>query len=172
MKRSVYQIAVITLLVFVWSTGSMAEDKIGFINMKEILRNSSTGQKAIKNLKKLSEQEEKLIKSSEKDIKKMREELEEEGAQMTQSVRNEKIYAYKKKLREVESKVNDADEDLKRQDQEMIQKMLPDIMKIVQSIAEKEKYTMILDVATKSFPYYDKRYDISEKVIKELNKTK
>jgi outer membrane protein len=171
-KRSICLIAMITILIFVWNADLRAENKIGFINMKEILRSSSTGQKAIKNLKKLSEQEEKLIKSSEKELQKMKEELEEKGAKMTTSVRNEKVYAYKKKLREYELQVNDVGEDLKRQDQETVQKMLPEIMKIVQSIAEKEKYTMILDVATMAFPYYDRKYDISEKVIKEFNKTK
>lgn len=172
MTRRVYLAVVIALLVFVWSTSSMAEDKIGFINMKEILRNSNAGQKAIKNLKKLSEKSEKQIKSAEKDLVDMKEKLEEESSGMTASQRDEKAKIYYRKLRDFELKIGDADEELKRQDQETTQKMLPDILKAVQTVAEKEKYTMILDVATQDYTYYDKEHDISRKVIEEFNKMK
>lgn len=172
MKRKIYMIAAVVLMVFVWSTGSMAEDKIGFINLQEILRKSNAGKKTIKSLEKLTDKERNQIQATEKALLKMKEDLEENGAAMTASERSEKMFAYKKKLREYESHVSDADNTIKRQDQEAVQKMLPDIMKIVQSIAVKEKYTMILDVATASYPYYDRERDISDKVINEFNKTK
>jgi len=171
-KRSVDLMAVIALLIFVGSSIAIAEDKIGFINLKEILWNSATGQKSIKSLEKITDKERKQIQATEKTILKMKEDLEENGAGMTANERSEKVLAYRKKLREYGSKVSDADESIKRQDQEITQKMLPEILKVVQSIAAKEKYTAILDVATKDYPYYDKDRDISKKVIQEFNKTK
>jgi outer membrane protein len=172
MKRNFYLIAIVALLIFIWNTGLWAEDKIGFINLKEVLRNSSTGQKSIKSLEKLTEKEGKQIKATEKALLKMKEELEKDSAEMTANEKSEKVFEYRKKLREYELQISDADESIKRQDNEITQKMLPDILKIIQSIAEKEKYTMVLDVATANYPYYDKKNDISEKVIKEFNKKK
>ena len=45
-------------------------------------------------------------------------------------------------------------------------------MKIVRTIAEKEKFTLVIDVATMPVPYYDKENDFSKKVIEEFNKSK
>ena len=52
MKRSIYLMTVITLLVFLWSASSLAADKIGFINLQEIMQNSNAGKKAAEDFKK------------------------------------------------------------------------------------------------------------------------
>ena len=68
--------------------------------------------------------------------------------------------------------VNDTNEKLKKRDQEMTQKLVPEIMKIVHAIAEKEKYTLVIDLATAPMPYHAKENDFSQKVIEEYNKAK
>jgi outer membrane protein len=49
---------------------------------------------------------------------------------------------------------------------------MPGIIKIVRSIAEKEKFTLVIDVATMPLPYYAKENDFSKRVIEEFNKVK
>ena len=172
MKRSFYLMAVIISLVFVWSTSSFAVDKIGFINLQEIMQNSNAGKKAAEEFKKFYEKETQEIKSSEKELKKMKDELEKQSSIMTQSSQKEKETAYQKKLRDYQLLVNDTNEEPKKRDQEMTQKLMPGIMKIVRTIAEKEKFTLVIDVATMPIPYYAKENDFSKKVIEEYNKLK
>ena len=172
MKRSFYLMTVITVLVFFWSGSSFAADKIGFINLQEIMQNSTAGKKAGDEFKKFYEKETQEIKSAEKELKTMKDELEKQSSIMTQSSRNEKEAAYQKKLRDYQLLVNDTNEELKKRDQEMTQKLMPGIIKIVRSIAEKEKYTLVIDVATMPIPYYSKENDFSKTVIDEYNKTK
>jgi len=172
MKKSIYLFAVVTLLIFTWSTSAPAADKIGFINLQEIMQNSTAGKKAAEDFKKFYEKETQEIKSSEKELKKMKEELEKQSSIMTQASRSEKEAAYQKKLRDYQLQVNDTNEELKKRDQEMTQKLMPGIIKIVRSIAEKEKYTLVIDVATMPIPYFAKENDFSKKVIDEFNKTK
>ena len=172
MKRSFYLMAVIISLVFVWSTSSFAVDKIGFINLQEIMQNSNAGKKAAEEFKKFYEKETQEIKSSEKELKKMKDELEKQSSIMTQSSQKEKETVYQKKLRDYQLLVNDTNEELKKRDQEMTQKLMPGIMKIVRTIAEKEKFTLVIDVATMPVPYYAKENDFSKKVIEEYNKLK
>ena len=172
MKRSFYLMAVIISLLFVWSTSSFAVDKIGFINLQEIMQNSNAGKKAAEEFKKFYEKETQEIKSSEKELKKMKDELEKQSSIMTQSSQKEKETVYQKKLRDYQLLVNDTNEELKKRDQEMTQKLMPGIMKIVRTIAEKEKFTLVIDVATMPVPYYDKENDFSKKVIEEFNKLK
>jgi outer membrane protein len=172
MKRSFYLMAVIISLLFVWSTSSFAVDKIGFINLQEIMQNSNAGKKAAEEFKKFYEKETQEIKSSEKELKKMKDELEKQSSIMTQSSQKEKETVYQKKLRDYQLLVNDTNEELKKRDQEMTQKLMPGIMKIVRTIAEKEKFTLVIDVATMPIPYYAKENDFSKKVIEEFNKLK
>jgi outer membrane protein len=172
MKKSIYLIAVITLLVFVCNSSSLAGDKIGFINLQEIMQISNTGKKAAEDFKKYYDKETLEIKSAEKELKKMKDDLEKQGSIMTQSSKNEKEAAYQKKLRDYQLLVNDTNEELKNRDKEMTQKLMPEIIKIVRSIAEKEKYTLVIDVATMPIPYYAKEGDFSKKVIEEFNKAK
>ena len=172
MKKNIYLMTIITLLIFVWSATSLAADKIGFINLQEIMQKSNAGKKAQDDFKKFYEKETLEIKSSEKELKKIKEDLEKQSSIMTQSSRSEKEAAYQKKLRDYQLLVNDTNEELKKRDQEMTQKLMPGIIKIVRSIAEKEKYTLVIDIATMPVPYYAKENDFSKKVIDEFNKTK
>ena len=171
MKRSIYLMTIITLLVFVWSASSLAADKIGFINLQEIMQNSNAGKKASEDFKKFYEKETQEIKSSEKELKKMKEDLEKQSSIMTQNSRTEKEAAYQKKLRDYQLLVNDTNEELKKRDQEMTQKIMPEIIKIVRSVAAREKYTLVIDVETMPVPYYDKRNDFTDKVIEDYNKS-
>lgn len=172
MKRMIYLVAVIMMFVFVWSTSALAVDKIGFINLQEIMQDSVAGKKATEDFKKFYEKETQEIKNAEKELKKMKDDLEKQGSIMTPGSRSEKEAAYQKKMRDYQLLVNDTNDELKKRDQEMTQKLMPGIIKIVRSIAEREKYTMVIDVATMPIPYYAKESDISKKVVEEFNKVK
>lgn len=172
MKNFFYLTAIMTMLVFAWSANVLAADKIGFINLQEIMQTSNAGKKAADEFKRFYEKETQEIKSMENQLKKMKDELEKQGSVLTQSSRSEKEAAYQKKMRDYQLLVNDTNEELKKRDQEMTQKLMPGIIKIVRSIAEREKYTLVIDVATMPIPYYAKENDFSNKVIEEFNKTK
>jgi outer membrane protein len=172
MKKSIYLMAIITALIFVWSTVSLAADKIGFINLQEIMQKSNAGKKAAEDFKKYYDKETQEIKNAEAELKKMKEELEKQGSLMPQNKKSEKEAAIQKKMRDYQLLVNDTNEELKKRDQEMTQKLMPGIIKIVRSIAEKEKYTLVMDVATMPIPYHAKENDFSNTVIEEFNKVK
>jgi len=171
MKRNIYVMAGIVLLLFVWSSNSLAADaKIGFINVREIIQTSNAGKKAGEELKKVAERKQSEISSAEKELKGLKEDLAKKSSVMTAAARREKETKYQKSLRDYQLLVNDANEDLQKKDQEIFQKLMPEILKIIRSIAEKEKYTLIIDVATMPVPYFDKTTDLSKRVIEEYNK--
>lgn len=172
MKRSIYLMAFAALLVFVWSPGSFAADKIGFINLQEIMQESIAGKKAADDFKKYFEKESQKIKTMETQLKKMKDELDKQGSVLTPASRSEKEAAYQKQMRDYQLLVNDTNEELKRRDQEMFQKLMPGISKIIRAIAEKEKYTLVIDPATMPILYYDKEGDFSKRVLDEFNKVK
>ena len=172
MKRNIYLLGGIILLLFVWSTNSLATDKIGFINMREIIQNSTEGKEAGEDLKKVAEKKQDSISSAEKELKEMNDELNKQNSGLTANELRDKEAAYQKKLRDYQLLVKDANEELRRRDVELAQKLLPGIVKIVRAIAEKEKYTFVIDIASTPVAYYSKENDFTKKVIEEYNKSK
>ncbi|KAF0159241.1 MAG: hypothetical protein FD159_711 [Syntrophaceae bacterium] len=170
MKRNICLIAGLVLLIIVWANTSFAADRIGFINIQEIIQTSNVGKKAAEEFKKLVEKKQVNVKDMENEVKKMKDELDKQGAILTASARSDKEAAYQRKLRDYQILVDDTNKELQKRDQEYSQKIIPDILKVVRAIAEKEKYTLILDISTMPMPYHDKANDISKKVIEDFNK--
>lgn len=163
-------VAGLVLLIFVWSNASFAADKIGFVNLRDVMQNSTAGKKASDDIKNFVEKKKASIKPMENEIKKMKDDLDKQSSVMTASARSDKEAAYQRKLRDYQILVEDTNRELQKRDQEYAEKMVPEIAKIVRSIAEREKYTVILD--STQVLYFDKVNDISKKVIDEYNKKK
>ncbi|MFO7570145.1 MAG: OmpH family outer membrane protein [Smithellaceae bacterium] len=171
MKKNIGLIAGCILLVLACSSVSFAQDKIGFINVREIIKNSNAGKKAADEFKKIADKKQAEVTAAEKELQAMKDDLEKKSSIMTAAARREKETDYQKKVRDYQLLINDAQEDLGKRDQEMFQKLIPDIWKAVSVIAQREKLTLVLDVATLPVPYYDKSRDINKQVIEEFNKT-
>jgi outer membrane protein len=172
MKKNIYMIAGFILMSFVLvsTNGYAADSKIGFINLREIMQNANEGKKAGEEFKKLYDKKHEGIAAAESDLKKLKDELDKQGPIMTETARREKGTTYQRKLRDYQLLVEDTNKELKGRDEEITSKLIPQITKIVRKVAEKEKYTLVIDVASMPVPYYAKESDISKKVIEEVNK--
>jgi outer membrane protein len=138
--------------------------------MQQIIQGSAAGKKAAEDFKKFLEKKQEGIKAAENEVKKLKDELDKQGAVMTASARSDKEAAYQRKMRDYQILVDDTNKELQKRDQEYSQKLIPEILKVVRTIAEREKYTLILDISTMPMPYHDKANDISRKVIEDFNK--
>jgi outer membrane protein len=172
MKRNIYMIAGFTLLLFIMSNSAFAAEKIGYVNIPEILKNSNSGKKAAEEFKALAEKKSAPAKSLENELRKMKDELEKQGSMMSDSARRDKESAFQKKTRDYQLMAQKINEDLQKRDQEIFQKIMPEILKVVRTIAEKEKYTLVIDIGTMPVPYFTKENDISKKVLEDYNKSK
>jgi outer membrane protein len=174
MKKSIIFLCLIagfilTSFVLISTNGYAEDTKIGFVNLQEIIRNTNTGKKAGEEFKKLHDKKHEEIAASENELKKLKDELDKQNSIMTESARQEKGTTYQRKLRDYQLLVEDSNKELKLQDEEITRKLIPQIMKVVHTIAEKEKYTLVIDVASMPLPYYAKENDFSKKVIEEFN---
>jgi outer membrane protein len=172
MKRKIYFMTFIVMLICGWSATAPAADKIGFIDIREIMLNSAPGIKAREEFQKTFDKKKEELKSQEAEIKKMRDDLDKRSELMTNNLRDEKESVYVKKLRDYQILVVDANDEMRKRDEELSDKLTKDIIKIVRAVAKKEKYALVIDVANMPVVYYDKGNDFSKKVIEEYNKMK
>ena len=171
MKKNICLIAGFILMSFVLisTNGYAAESKIGFVNLQEIMQNMKAGKKAGEEFKKLYDKKREELAAAESALKRLKDELDKQGPIMTEDARREKGTTYQRKLRDYQLLVEDSNKEMKGRDEEIASKLIPQIMKVVHTIAEKEKYTLVIDVASMPVPYYAKENDFSKKVIEEVN---
>lgn len=168
MKKTLTALIVVTLVLY--GTCAVAADKIAFINVKSILFQSQAGKDAAEELKKIVDKKKVSITEKEEELKALKADLEKQRAVLTEDAYKEKELDYQKKFRDYKRFIEDSNQEMQLKEQELFQKLIPEIMKVVSSIGEKEDYTMIVDIGTGLLPYYSKAKDITEEVIEKYNK--
>ena len=172
MKRYGSLIGGMAILALVLSVApAVAAEKTGFVDIREVMLSSTAGKKAAEDFKKTYEKEKATIQERETELKKLKDELEKQRPLLKEEVMKEKELAYQKKFRDYQLLVKDSNEELQAKDQELSKKMIPEILKLVQTIGEKEKFNMIVDISAIPIAYYSKENDLTKRVIEELNKT-
>ncbi len=173
MKKSSLLISMVLMILSLCLCGTyaIAAEKIGIIDMREIMLKSDAGKKAAEDFGKLYEKDKAMIQQKETEMRKLKEDLDKQRSVLTESAMKEKEAAYQKKFRDYQLMVKDANEELQSRDQELSKKLVPDILKVIRAIGDKEKYTLILDVGTSPVAYFAKENNLTQKVIEEFNKT-
>jgi outer membrane protein len=148
-----------------------AAEKTGFVDVREIMLTSNAGKRAAEDFKKAYEKDKATIQDKEAELKKLKDELEKQRPLLKEDAMKDKELAYQKKFRDYQLLVKDSNEELQAKDQDLSRKIVPEILKIVQAIGEKEKFTMIVDISAIPLAYYARENDITKRVIEEFNRT-
>lgn len=172
MKRYGVLIAGVVILSLVL-TGSWASaaERTGFVDIREVMFTSNAGKKETDDIKKSVDKTKAIIKDRENELSKLKDELEKQKPLLKEEALKEKELAYQKKYRDYQILVKDSNEELQVKEQEILKKLIPEILKVVQAIGEKEKYSMIVDISQIPLAYHAKENEITKRVIEEFNKT-
>lgn len=142
-----------------------AEAKIGFVNSDRIMREASPAVKAQKRLEKEFEKRDQDLQRMAKDLQGMQEDLDRNGATLAEADRRKKERDLSELNREFQRKQREFREDLNQRRNEELASVLEKANAAVKSIAEAEKFDVILQEAVYASP----RIDITDKVIKSLS---
>jgi len=179
MYRLIIPVAALILLSFTgWAmaaekmaTEKTTSEKIGFVDVREIMINSDSGKKANEELKKLYEKNRLLVQGSETELQRIKDELEKQRSILTEAALKEKEATYQQKFRDYQAIVKEANEHLQTKDQEFSKEMIAEIQKLINSIGEKEKFTVIFDLSSAAITFNNKANDLTKRVMDEFNKT-
>jgi outer membrane protein len=161
----------VAMLAVLFVVSLAAAEKIGFVNIAEVLAKSSAGKKAEEQFKKIVEKDRLAIQEREKELQKLKDELEKQRPLLKEEVLKAKEVDYQKKFRDYQLLVKDANEELQNKQQEIMKNLVPEVMKVVQAIGEREKYEMIVDLSLVPMAYHARENEITNRVIEEFNKT-
>ena len=140
------------------------EFKIGFVSTERLFREAAPAVRALKKLEKEFQPRDQELQKLAKQAKDLQTQMEKEGVTMAESERRTKEADLARMNRDLQRLQREFREDLNLRKNEELGQVLERANKVIQEIAEKEKYDIILQEAV----YRSPRIDITEKVLKAL----
>jgi outer membrane protein len=138
--------------------------KMGFVSIERILREAAPAKKALQKLEKEFATRDAELQKLTKQGKDLQTVLEKDGVTMSESDRRNKEGDLARINRDLQRMQREFREDLNMRKNEELAQVIERANKVVQQIAEQEKYDLILQEAVFRSP----RIDITDKVIKAL----
>ena len=157
--------AVIALANF--SAGAQ-EFRVGVVNLDRIFREANSAKSAQTKLEQEFSKREKELNDTATQLKTLSEKFEREAPTLAESQRNTRQKQLVDQDREFQRKRREFQEDLNTRKNEELQQVIERANKVVKSLAEAEKYDLILQESV----YVNPKHDITDKVIKALNATR
>jgi outer membrane protein len=159
----------VVLYSLIYASSVVAAEKYGVVNIQEVVVKCDLGKKEMATLKQMAMEKNKPIQEKDKELRKLREDLEKQKTVISAAAYSKKEAAFQRKARDLQIMANDAGNELKRKEQEILSKILPDVRKVIANIGEKENYTYIIDSTV--IAHFSKEVDLTQRVIEEMNKT-
>ena len=165
MTFSLRHILVCILLPMAGVAASAQDFKVGIVNLDRIFREANTSKAAQAKLEQEFSKREKEIADLGGQIKAQSEKLERDAPTLSESQRNTRQRQLVEQDREFQRKRREFQEDLNSRKNEELQLVIERANRVVRSLAEAEKFDLILQEAV----YVNAKHDITDKVIKTLN---
>jgi outer membrane protein len=153
------------LLAATAGTASAAEYKIGFVNTERLFREATPAKRAQAKIEKEFATRDAEIQKLAKQVRDLQAALDRDGATMADTDRRNKERDLANQTRDLQRMQREFREDINLRKNEEISALQERANKVIQQIAESEKYDLILQDPV---VYASQRIDITDKVIKAL----
>jgi len=175
MLKKTLATAVATVIMVACSAGiSLAQDiKLGYIDSQRIFLEYRETQDAERLYKQEVEQWKAEAAGMEQEIVKLQDELRAQSLMLSEEKQREKKLEYDKKLEDYQRFMADVfgeEGRAARRNKELTQPIVDKINRILETMAQDEGYTLVFDIANANIVYADKAFDLTERVLEELNK--
>jgi outer membrane protein len=164
--KVLFWLAAVLLLV---AGAASAAGKVGYINLQRLVSESKIGKEAREDIQKMRKAKEGELSRRLEELNKMKGELNEKWNEMDPRDQRDRRAELKRTFEDYQKMVNDAKEDILREDREVVSIILQKADGVLKKVAKKNRYTIILKDPN-AIGYLDPEVDITDEVLKELNK--
>ena len=165
MKKLSSKILVGLLISVAGFSASAQEFKVGVVNLDRIFREANSAKAAQTKLEQEFSKREKELTDMAAQLKTQSEKFEREAPTLAESQRTSRQRQLVDQDRNFQTTRREFQEDLSARKNEELQQVIERANKVVKTLAESEKYDLILQESV----YVNPRHDITDKVIKALN---
>ncbi len=165
-KKAMRILAVLAIVASVPAPSLAQELKIGFVSTERIFRDAAPAKAATAKLEQEFSKRDKDLQELAAKVKSAAEKLDKEGPVLSDAERNKRQRELGEMDRDFQRRQREFREDLNQRRNEELAVVLEKANKVIKQIAEAEKYDLVLQEAV----YFSPRIDITDKVLKALNK--
>ncbi len=162
-----------TMVVALFAGKVMAADvasqRFGYVDFQRALNEVEEGKKAKATLKSEFDQKQKQLDAVQNELQAMKNDLDKQRMILSADALKEKEEAYRKKFMELQQKLGSFKEELGMKEAKLTGDILGVVRGIVNSIGEKDNYTMILEKSQDVVLFSQPGSDLTEQVIKTYN---
>jgi outer membrane protein len=146
--------------------------KIGVVDLYRALNESDTGKKAKADLESLVKAKQSSIDEKGKAIEKLRFDLEKQVSVLSPEAKKAKEEELERLIRDYQRIASDSQTELKKKEGELTGSILNELREYISKIAQEDGYSLILENAGGVVLYFEKTYDVTDKVIRKYNDSK
>jgi outer membrane protein len=165
------KILLLLCICLILPISAQAEDaiKIATLDVQKVFITSEAGKKANSDLEALRKSKQAIIDEKGKAIDKLKDELDKQASVLSLEAKKNKEDELAQLLRDYQRTAQDSQAELKKKEAEKLEAILTGIHDVAEKIGKEEGYLLILERGL--VIYSNKEVDITDKVLKEFNKT-
>jgi outer membrane protein len=167
MKKALFS-SLLLLLSLTALPAVAADAKLGSVDMQKILLLSDAGKDAKEQLSLRAAKYEAEKNVKEDELKRLKGDLEKQSVLLSENARGAKEKDYQQKLKEYQRFLKDAQDDLQAKNDEFTNKIVDEIVKLVQEYGRKSGFTFIF-VKNESMIFMDDKVDLTDELLKQFN---
>ncbi len=174
MKRFIFMrgIFLTVIMVLLLPFESMAEVKIGYVDLNRALNESKRGKDAKAELEALVRNKQASIDELENKINEMRQEYDKQAQALSESAKKAKEEEIENAIRNYQKVVGEAQAEVEKKRKELTSRIINELKEVIARIAEEEGFTIILESSDGLILYSKKGLDLTDKVIKRYDSAK
>jgi len=153
-----------------FSSAQAGSLKIAIIDIQECLNESLEGKRAKKALEAKNAKLKARLEAEQQEVNRLKDEIEKQGLMLSPTVLKDKERDYRRKQRELQDMLRDFNEEMRLEEEDMKIRIFKDLDVLLQKIASREGFEMILERRSVLFATQD--VDITQMVIKEYDAMK
>ena len=157
------------IFLFLLTKNSYSENNVAYLNLDFVLSNSNSGKILLRNLKIKKEKIIEEFKNKEKNLKDEENKILASRTIISEEVLNQKIAEFKKKLNNYKEYKSKEIDDIKQNRNKEITKLINLMSPIIENFMRENSISIVLD--KKNIFIADQNYDITNKIISEINKS-
>lgn len=163
------------LLLFLAASQVLAAEtvsKIGVVDLNRAVNESTQGKKAKGELEAAVKEKQSVLDEKGKALEKLKSEIEKQGSAMSAEARQSKGNDMERLTREYQRALADSQTELRKKESELTGNILKELRKIINTVANEEKFDLVIDKSPALVFFADKGIDITDVVIKKFDESK
>ncbi len=162
--------AITILCLSLWASPGWTKMKIGVFDMQKAVRTVKDGKNASATLKKELELKTKQLQKKEAKIKKEIENFKKRSLVMDPKARQKKEEEIRMKVMALQQEGQGLQNELQKKELTLLNPILEKLRKITKQFSKKNGFSIVINNVQNSVVYFEKTYDITNKVIKMYDK--